>query len=52
MRFGVAAIALLPLLVQSSSKEEDGLPRDLVLGGLECGGWLALGYIAQVKANP
>jgi len=44
LRFSVAALALLPLL------RGRPLPRDLVLGGLECGGWIALGYVAQALA--
>lgn len=44
LRFTIAAIALLPLL------RGKPLPRDLVLGGLECGCWLALGYVAQALA--
>ena len=31
-------------------KSDKPLPRGLVIGGLECGAWLALGYIAQVAA--
>ena len=41
MRFFVAAVALLPLLSQGPRP----MPRGLVIGGLECGMWLALGYI-------
>jgi drug/metabolite transporter (DMT)-like permease len=44
-RFSIAAIALLPLL-----KDFRALPRDLVVGGLECGCWIALGYVAQALA--
>jgi hypothetical protein len=44
-RFGLAALALAPLLKQGPKLE-----RDLVLGGFECGAWLALGYIAQALA--
>lgn len=46
-RFGLAAVALLPLLRTSDGSS---LPPALVKGGLECGGWLALGYIAQALA--
>lgn len=46
-RFTVAALALLPLLRTPGGKP---LPSDLVKGGLECGAWLALGYIAQALA--
>ena len=48
LRFSVAALALLPLLKPPEGEKE--LPRELVLGGLECGCWLALGYIAQSLA--
>ena len=41
LRFGAAAAALLPLLAGKD------LPKGLVAGGLECGVWLALGYIGQ-----
>jgi len=44
-RFGLAALALSPLLKQGPKLE-----RELVIGGLECGAWLALGYIAQALA--
>lgn len=44
-RFSIAALALLPLL-----RTPTPLPPDLVRGGLECGAWLALGYIAQALA--
>ena len=44
-RFSIAALALLPLLRTSTP-----LPPELVRGGLECGAWLALGYIAQALA--
>ena len=47
MRFSVAAAALFPML----GRAKDGLPLDLVLGGLECGVWLALGYIGQVPSS-
>ena len=47
-RFGIAAVALLPLL--RSGPNNSMPPKELVLGGLECGGWLALGYIAQALA--
>jgi len=49
-------VALLPLLRTPADETTDGttaepaLPRDLVVGGLECGCWLALGYIAQALA--
>ena len=46
MRFFVAAVALLPLLSQGPRP----MPRGLVIGGLECGMWLALGYIGQALA--
>lgn len=45
-RFTVAAAALSPLLGRGEGK----LPRELVVGGLECGLWLALGYGAQALA--
>jgi len=45
-RFTGAALALLPLLTRG----DQPLPRDLVLGGLECGCWIALGYVAQALA--
>ena len=45
MRFSIAAVALLPLL-----RDFDELDRDLVWGGLECGCWIALGYVAQALA--
>lgn len=45
LRFGLAAFALSPLLFRNGP-----LPRELVTGGLECGAWLALGYIAQAVA--
>lgn len=44
-RFVLAAVALSPLLKQGPKLE-----RGLVLGGFECGAWLALGYIAQALA--
>jgi drug/metabolite transporter (DMT)-like permease len=44
-RFGLAALALSPLLKQGPKLE-----RDLITGGFECGAWLALGYIAQALA--
>ena len=44
LRFSFAAIALSPLL------RKGPLPRELVLGGFECGCWIALGYIAQALA--
>ena len=54
LRFSIAGIALLPLLAQPTADEDGGddarLPRDLITGGLECGCWLALGYIAQALA--
>ena len=52
-RFSVAAVALSPMLTRPIHDEEGGsteMPTDLVLGGLECGVWLALGYIAQAIA--
>ena len=52
-RFSVAAIALSPMLMRPIHDDEGGstrMPTELVLGGLECGGWLALGYIAQAIA--
>jgi len=45
MRFCIAAAALSPLL-----RDLRSLPRDLIAGGLECGCWIALGYIAQALA--
>ena len=45
LRFSVAALALSPLL-----RDVRSLERDLVVGGLECGCWIALGYIAQALA--
>ncbi len=45
LRFGLAAVALSPAL--RGARE---LPRELLLGGLECGAWIALGYIAQAQA--
>jgi len=45
LRFSIAAVALLPLL-----KVEKTLPPNLVKGGLECGVWLAIGYISQALA--
>jgi drug/metabolite transporter (DMT)-like permease len=64
LRFSVAALALMPLMFQPPSggaapATADGaaqtgsrapLPQKLVIGGLECGAWLALGYIAQAAA--
>ena len=44
-RFTIAAVALLPLL-----RDFRSLPKDLINGGLECGCWIALGYIAQALA--
>lgn len=43
-RFSIAALALSPLLRGAA------IPSELVVGGLECGCWLALGYIAQALA--
>jgi len=45
MRFSIAAVALSPLL-----RDVRSLPRELITGGLECGCWIALGYIAQALA--
>ena len=45
MRFSIAAVALLPLL-----RDVRSMDRELVWGGLECGCWIALGYIAQALA--
>jgi drug/metabolite transporter (DMT)-like permease len=41
-RFGVAAAVGLPLLV--------GQKKEVILGGLECGLWISLGYITQAVA--
>jgi len=41
-RFGVAALVSFPLLI--------GQKRDIILGGIECGLWIALGYITQAVA--
>ena len=41
-RFGVAALASLPLLI--------GQRKDVVLAGFECGIWITLGYITQAMA--
>lgn len=45
LRFSIAAAALSPMLVTGGP-----LPAPLVWGGLECGCWLALGYIGQALA--
>jgi len=44
-RFSIASLALLPLLRKARE-----LPRELIVGGLECGCWIALGYVAQALA--
>ena len=41
-RFGVAAMVSIPLLI--------GQRKDVILGGLECGLWITLGYITQAMA--
>lgn len=41
-RFGLAGVVSLPLLINQ--------PMNVVLGGLECGLWVTLGYIAQALA--
>jgi len=41
-RFGVAALVSIPLLWKQR--------RDVILGGLECGMWISLGYVAQAMA--
>ena len=41
-RFGVAALASLPLLI--------GQRKDVILAGFECGIWITLGYITQAMA--
>ena len=41
-RFGLAALVSLPLLLNQRT--------DVILGGLECGMWITLGYIAQAVA--
>ena len=48
-RFSIAAVALLPLM-RGDGESDEPLPPGLVKGGLECGGWLALGYISQALA--
>ena len=41
-RFGVAALVSIPLLI--------GKRKDVILGGLECGLWITMGYITQAMA--
>lgn len=41
-RFGLAALVSVPLLINQ--------PLNVILGGLECGLWITLGYIAQALA--
>mmetsp|Transcript_9585 Transcript_9585/g.15932 ORF Transcript_9585/g.15932 Transcript_9585/m.15932 type:complete len:507 (-) Transcript_9585:31-1551(-) len=41
-RFGVAALASLPLLI--------GQRKDVIFAGFECGIWITLGYITQAMA--
>jgi hypothetical protein len=41
-RFGVAAAVSIPFLI--------GQKKDVILGGLECGLWISLGYITQALA--
>lgn len=41
-RFGVAALVSLPLLI--------GQKKDIILAGMECGFWIALGYMTQAMA--
>jgi len=41
-RFGLAALVSLPLLINQQ--------KDVILGGLECGLWISLGYITQANA--
>ena len=42
VRFGVAALASMPLLI--------GKRLDVIMGGLECGLWITLGYVTQAAA--
>mmetsp|Transcript_28204 Transcript_28204/g.43398 ORF Transcript_28204/g.43398 Transcript_28204/m.43398 type:complete len:450 (-) Transcript_28204:197-1546(-) len=41
-RFGVAALVSIPLLIKQR--------KDVILGGLECGIWISMGYITQALA--
>mmetsp|Transcript_20046 Transcript_20046/g.43201 ORF Transcript_20046/g.43201 Transcript_20046/m.43201 type:complete len:552 (+) Transcript_20046:95-1750(+) len=46
-RFGVAALALLPGSVRLIAKERGLVDRETALAALQCGGWVAFGYLGQ-----
>lgn len=50
LRFTVAALVLVPLLVGLSRKEPRLVQRQFALDGMEQGGWFFLGYVAQAVA--
>ena len=50
LRFTVAALVLVPLLVGLSRKEPQLVQRQFALDGMEQGGWFFLGYVAQAVA--